>query len=427
MALTEIQLERKRLFDRLFREYHEAPFSVCMPGWRWSSSLSAEPVFTILLKDSQSLEKALQNPTELSLGEAFINGEIEIEGDLFSAISMAEHVFAQPLSLSAATMNLIHRVLAAAANGVLNGHRHSRRCDQAAIAYHYDRPAQFFRPWLGSAMAYSCAYFRHPADDLDKAQSNKMDLICRKLELQAEDSFLDIGCGWGSLALHAASQYGARVRGVTLSREQARYAGRRISQRKLGEACFVEMRDYRDLPELPYRYNKMASVGMFEHVGQHNLSRYFQIAYELLTPGGLFLNQGIARSYTSAPRTNSFVTRFVFPDGELVPLYQTIQCAEAAGFEVRDVENLREHYVQTLRLWVSLLRKFAPAILAEVPEKTYRIWLLYMAGSALAFQRGEINVNQVLLRRRAKDTVELPSTREHWYENQANTGVRQSA
>lgn len=238
---------------------------------------------------------------------------------------------------------------------------------------------------------------------------------------------MDIGCGWGSLVLHAALQYGANARGITLSQEQACVAARRISQAKLGKRCFVEKRDYRDALELPYRYDKMASIGMFEHVGHKNLDKYFGIAYELLKPGGVFLNHGIARSYHSPACKDSFIDKYVFPDGELVTLSDTVKAAESAGFEIRDVENLREHYAQTLRLWVELLQKNAPAVLSNVSEKTYRIWLLYMAGSAAAFQRGDISINQILLRRFERTGVELPSTREQWYRTWTDTRALRSA
>lgn len=419
MALAEIQPRQKKLLDALFRDYREAPFAIWTPVWKWSSRPGVEPAFTLLFRDSQAVEALLHNPNEVSLGEAFIRGDIEIEGDLFSALSMAEYVFAKPLSLTSSTMNRVRRVFDGALNAIMQD-RCSRRRDLAAIAYHYDRPPQFFRPWLGRTMVYSCAYFRDHSDNLDVAQINKLDLICRKVDLHPQDRLLDIGCGWGSLAMHAASHYGARVRGITLSREQARFAARQISQSRLGNTCFIEMRDYRDLPKLPYRYSKMASVGMFEHVGLRNLKRYFHIAYELLEPGGLFLNHGIARSPNSAPRKDSFIATYVFPGGELVPLHQAIECAELAGFEVRDVENLREHYAHTLRLWVAQLQANALLALEHVTETTYRIWLLYMAGCALSFQRGDINVNQILLQRRQQNAAAHVSTRERWYKNWMN-------
>ncbi|MGB7171799.1 MAG: cyclopropane-fatty-acyl-phospholipid synthase family protein [Acidobacteriaceae bacterium] len=363
----------------------------------------------------------------MGLGEAFIHGDVDIEGDLYHAVRMANYVLARVPNRSNWPRLTVQRIFASAAARILLGRLHSRQRDRTAIAYHYDRSSEFFRPWLGNSMVYSCAYFRDASDDLDTAQENKLELICRKLELRSGDLFLDIGCGWGSLVVHAVCQYGANCRGITLSSEQARFAACRISSAKLTPNCFVEVRDYRDLPRLPYRYDKMASVGMFEHVGRNNLRHYFSIAYQLLKPGGLFLNHGIARSELLPSRRDSFIDKYVFPDGDLIPLCETIRYAEESGFEVRDVENLREHYAQTLRLWGRSLQKNAASILADVDEETYRIWLLYMAGCAVAFESGNISVNQVLLRRPACGSASPARTREHWYRNWNVTELRRPA
>lgn len=427
MPLAEIYSRRTAFLNTLFRDYHAVPFLIQTPNWHWASSPNASPVFTLRFKTTERLESLLGHPAQVALGEAFIRGDIDIEGDIYSAVSMVDDLLGRLPHTSSSPASMAQRVLVSMAAGLLHGRLHSRQRDRAAIAYHYDRPPDFFRPWLGSTMAYSCAYFRDVADDLDTAQTNKLDLICRKLELRSDDSFLDIGCGWGSLVLHAVSRYGATCRGITLSAEQARFAARRISSAKLTPSCFVEVRDYRDLLSLPYRYDKLASVGMFEHVGHRNLPRYFSIAYDLLKPGGLFLNHGIARSEQLPSRRNSFIDRYVFPGGDLVPLCETLRLAERSGFEVRDVENFREHYAQTLRLWVRGLENNAASILADVPEQVYRIWLLYMAGSAVAFERGDISVNQVLLRRPARESPSLPQTREHWYRNWNVTELRRHA
>ncbi|MGA7524085.1 MAG: class I SAM-dependent methyltransferase [Acidobacteriaceae bacterium] len=414
MALAEIYSKRTAFLNDLFCDYHAAPFWIQTPNWHWASSPNSLPAFVLRFRTTVGLESLFRNPTQVALGEAFVRGDIDIEGDIYAAVGMADYVLGRVPHRSSAARWIANKALIGLGTPVLRGRLHSRQRDRAAIAYHYDRSPGFFRSWLGNTMVYSCAYFRDGADDLDTAQENKLDLICRKLELRSEDSFLDIGCGWGSLVLHAVSRYGAVGRGITLSAEQARFAAHRLSSGNLTRSCFVEVRDYRDLPELPYRYDKMASVGMFEHVGPGNLSAYFAIAYELLKPGGFFLNSGIARSASVPSRRDSFIAKYVFPDGDLVPLCETIRYAEQAGFEVRDVENLREHYMQTLRLWVRGLQKNAAAILNDVSEEVYRIWLLYVAGSALAFERGDISVNQVLLRRPARESASMPRTRERW-------------
>jgi cyclopropane-fatty-acyl-phospholipid synthase len=264
-------------------------------------------------------------------------------------------------------------------------------------------------------LTYSCAYFKTGEEPLDQAQDNKIDLICRKLRLQPFEQFLDIGCGWGSLILRAARENGAYAHGITLSKEQARVASSRIDEARLTQSCKVELRDYRTLKDVALPFDKIASVGMFEHVGLNKLPEYFNTVREVLKPGGVFLNHGIARSHQSRARKSSFIDRYVFPDGELVTLTQALAAAESAGFEVRDVENLREHYELTLRHWVEQLQRNAEAILKCVSQSTYRIWLLYMAGSAAAFRRGDIGLYQVLLSRPDRGQSRLPLTREDWY------------
>lgn len=414
MAIPALNTDPSHLFDTLFRDYYQSPFAIYTPEWAWNSHQDRQPVFTLQCRNLSALDAILHHPSEITLGEAFIHKEIEIEGDLYAALRMADYIFQRAHHLSVASMAQVDHVLYEAKEVLLHGLQHSRRRDRTAISYHYDKPPEFFRPWLGSTMVYSCAYFRDPKQSIDQAQTNKLELICRKLNLKPEDSLLDVGCGWGSLILHAATQYGTHAHGITLSREQARFAKNRIAQSSAKEHCSVALKDYRELPLEAKRYDKLASVGMVEHVGLKNLSEYFHIAFELLKPGGLFLNHGIGRDLHSPPPRDSFIQKYVFPDGELVPLHQTIACAEAAGFEVRDVENLREHYALTLRRWVKALRQNEKELLEVVPEMTYRIWLLYMAGSAVAFDRGDIFVDQLLLRKVDRTTVAMPGTREHW-------------
>lgn len=415
MAIPALNTDQSNLLDTLFRDYYQSPFAIRAPSWEWNSHPDRQPIFTLSFESHSALDTLLHHPNEITLGEAFIHKEIEIEGDLYAALRLADYIFQRASHLNVAPLAQVDHVLSEAKEVLLHGLQHSRRRDRTAISYHYDKPPEFFLPWLGPTMVYSCAYFRDPKQSVDEAQTNKLELVCRKLELKPQDSLLDIGCGWGSLILHAAMQYGTHAHGITLSREQARFADNRIAQSKVKEHCSVSLKDYRELPFEPKRYEKIASVGMVEHVGLKNLSEYFHVAFELLKPGGLFLNHGIGRAQHSPPPRDSFIQKYVFPDGELVPIHQTIACAEAAGFEVRDVENLREHYALTLRHWVKALRQNEKELLEVVPEMTYRIWLLYMAGSAVAFDRGDIFVDQVLLRKVDRTTVAMPGTCEHWY------------
>jgi cyclopropane-fatty-acyl-phospholipid synthase len=326
-----------------------------------------------------------------------------------------EHLLHRPLSLRQRIAEKLARSFFGIGQWLRFGTVNSRCRDCASIAYHYDQPVGFFEPWLGSSLAYSCAYFRAADDSLDEAQEQKLKHICRKLRLQPGERFLDIGCGWGSLPLYAACERQVHAEGITLSREQAEMARRRIEDARLERSCKVHLRDYRDLETTDKTFDKIASVGMFEHVGLKNLPRYFGIAHRLLRPGGLFLNHGIARSALSPARGSSFIDRYVFPDGRLVTLSEAVKAAESQGFEVRDVENLREHYELTLRRWVEGLNRNADTLLKHVSKVTYRIWLLYMAGSAAAFRRGDIGVYQVLLSRPDRGNSRLPLTREDLY------------
>jgi cyclopropane-fatty-acyl-phospholipid synthase len=378
------------------------------------------------MKSEKAFDK-LMRPSETALGEAFISGELDVEGDIFSAFEMAEWLLNRSPSLRNRIAAELHRDCFTVLSFLTRGWKHSRKRDADSISHHYDLPVEFYEPWLGPTLVYSSAYFRDAAEGLDTAQTDKLDLICRKLELQPGDRFMDLGCGWGSLAIHAAAHYGAQTRGITVSKNQARVAARRISESHVGDHCFVEYRDYRDAQDLPWRFDKLASIGMFEHVGVSNLPVYFRSAFDLLKPGGLFLNSGIVRAADSPRRKQSFIDEYVFPDGELGTLNETLRAAEEAGFEVRDVETLREHYALTLRRWVENLQRHSSELLETVPERTLRTWLLYMAGSAAAFERADISVCQILLRRRDHRQSAEICTRESWYANSRADSQRPAA
>lgn len=439
-----IQVRKQSIFNEVFQGYAGPRFGVRLwDGWQWSIPGDGSPACTIVVKEPDALTALCASPNEITLGEAFVHGNLDVEGDLFSAFAIAEHVFARPRRLRHQIVQRLGAAVFGLGQFVKLGAASSRRRDRASIAYHYDQPVDFFAPWLGKTLAYSCAYFRAPGQSLDQAQEQKLELVCRKLRIEPGERFLDIGCGWGSLPLHAAQQHRARAHGITLSREQARTAQSRIQRAGLERCCAVEFCDYRDLerglqhalePD-PARdvdssrgnsletssgrngnaFDKIASIGMFEHVGLKNLPLYFGVTRRLLRPGGLMLNHGIARASAAPFRKDSFVSRYVFPDGRLVTLPQALDAAESQGLEVRDVENLREHYELTLRRWVAGLRENASSLLRLVPETTYRIWLLYMAGSAAAFRRGDIAVYQALLSRPERGNSRLPLTREDWY------------
>jgi cyclopropane-fatty-acyl-phospholipid synthase len=257
-------------------------------------------------------------------------------------------------------------------------------------------------------MVYSCAYFADRDESLEAAQERKLELICRKLRVSAGERLLDIGCGWGSLLLHAAAHHGVRAVGVTLSDAQAHRARDRVRRAGLAHRVEVRVADYREIDDGPF--DKIASVGMYEHVGRSELERYAATVRGLLRPGGLFLNHGIARLHSEPPPSDTFISRYVFPDGELHPVTDVMAAMQDSALEVRDVESLREHYPLTLRRWAANLAAHREEAIAEVGEERERIWRLYIPGSALAFEDGDITVYQVLAAR-AGAPHRLPLTR----------------
>jgi cyclopropane-fatty-acyl-phospholipid synthase len=399
-----------------------------------------EPRFTIVLESPGALRGMLLPPTELSLTESYIFGDVDLEGDIEAAADLGD-IAASRLTSPRALLRLARHVLALPRdekgdredqNGLgspqLSGRRHSRRRDRDAVRYHYNVGNAFYALWLDAQMVYSCAYFAHGDDDLDRAQESKLDLICRKLRLRPGERLLDIGCGWGGLIMHAARRYGVIALGITLSEAQAELARERISAAGLSDRCRVELCDYRQL-DRHAQFDKIASVGMVEHVGRKRLDAYFAAAYGALRPGGLFLNHGIVSIAGSRPEAfvsraagrlwqrNKFIDRYVFPDGELLPSAFVVASAERSGFELRDVESLREHYLLTLRQWVRRLESRHDEAARLVGEPTYRVWRLYMSASAFGFRTGRIGIIQSLLAKPREDgSAELPRTRADLYE-----------
>ena len=293
----------------------------------------------------------------------------------------------------------------------------SRRQDARAIAHHYDVSNEFYALFLDPLMVYTCAYYRDPDGKLERAQQDKLDLVCRKLELRAGESLLDIGCGWGSLAMWAARHYGVLAHGVTLSRAQADYATERIQKEGLGDRCRVDHLDYRDLPA-DALYDKIAAVGVIEHVGIANYPAFFSGVRARLKNGGLYLNHGIVHDFHwKRTSQTEFLYRHVFPNGDLAGLSQALTEMERAGWEIVDVEALRSHYARTCRQWVERLCARAEEARALVGERTYRTWRLYLTCSAVAFESGSLGLYQVLMRKHRDPLIPAaPRTREHLYE-----------
>ena len=355
------------------------------------------PRFTFRIPTQDALERLLATDA-YSAATAFIRGEFDVDGDLAAAIRVKGW---QPRS---GLRRHLFAVLARSA-AMLDSASHSKARARRRIRFHYDRSNEFYSLFLDSRMVYSCAYFRSPATTLDDAQVAKLDLICRKLDLQPGERFLDVGCGWGALVEHAAAGYGAEATGCTLSHAQHAYAVARLD----GRARVLEC-DYRDLAG---RYDKIASVGMFEHVGRRGASRYFRKVADLLAPDGLYLHHAIARPQgVRDDAANLFVRRYIFPGGEFIHLHEMIRAAEEAGFEVLDVENLRPHYALTCRLWEQRLAARREAALRLVDARTFRAWRIWLAASSLSFEDGLNAVYQLLLAKRgARRAVRLSTCR----------------
>lgn len=374
--------------------------------WDGSTHGQADAATTIEVRSPAALRRMVRSPGELGLGRAYVAGELDVTGDIYKVLALREvrpnlsfglreRIVA--LTGAARAGALFGRTTPVAEEARLRGRRHSRTRDAAAISHHYDVSNDFYRIVLGASMTYSCAYFSSPTQSLEDAQRDKHELICRKLRLRPGERVLDIGCGWGSFAIHAAQNFGANVVGVTLSRPQAELAAKRAAEAGVADRVEFRVQDERDVDDGPY--DAIASIGMFEHVGADRLAEYFGHAHALLRPGGRFLNHGISRpAGESSTRfaKRSFIEHFVFPDGELHEVGRVVSSMQESGFEVRDVESLREHYALTLRSWVCNLEAGRHDAVAHAGEGRYRVWRLYMAASALNFEAGRTHVHQVM-------------------------------
>lgn len=420
----------------ILRGYHPRNFEIKLwDGTTFEADPGENVRFRLILTHPGSLKNMLWPPTELNMGEAYIYGDFDIEGDIEAVFPVAEYVKGLKLSI-VEKMKIGSRFMGLPSGEhpfkpektvKLKGKVHSKERDKIAIKSHYDVSNDFFSLWLDKNMVYSCAYFRSPNDDIDKAQRQKLDYIAKKLFLKPGERILDIGCGWGGFVIYAAENYNVDALGITLSENQYMYAKERISQLGILKKCRVEFRDYRDIEEKE-SFDKLVSIGMFEHVGEKTLKEYFSKAFRLLKPGGLFLNHGIAKRATDPdPMETTFSQRYVFPDGELVPISTTLRIAEEAGFEVRDVESLREHYAITLRHWVRRLEAHHEETKRATNEVTYRIWRLFMSGAAYGFKIGKHNVYQALLSKpNANGNAGLPLLREAWYQKeQKNNDIKE--
>ncbi len=372
---------------------------------------------TLVIRSPLAVRRMLSSPGELGLARAYVAGDLEVDGDLYAALALLREqlgrAFRRPQALGAlarlvrGTGGLGRAPDPPAEEIRLHGRRHSPSRDAAAIAHHYDVSGDFYRLVLGSTMTYSCAVWADPTVGLDTAQEAKYELVCRKLGLGPGMRLLDVGCGWGGMAMHAARHHGVRAVGVTLSREQAELARRRVAEAGLADRVEIRLADYREVGDGPYE--AISSIGMFEHVGADQLGRYFSRMRELLAPKGRLLNHGISRPAGQGPiRSNSFLHRYVFPDGELEEIGTVVSAIQHAGLEIRHVENLREHYALTLRAWVRNLEEDYDEAVRLAGAGRARVWRLYLAGAALGFESGETEIHQTLAVRTAGGSSGMP-------------------
>ncbi len=375
----------------------------------------------LVFNRSDALRDLVLHADPMRLACAYVEGSLDIEGSIYPAIELKDSLRDMKFSIDEklALFFLAMRLKGDSAGQDPgqpwkwhSGFPDEREMHRRAIGYHYDVSNEFYGLWLDEAMNYSCAYFTSGSDSLEKAQKNKLDLICRKLRLREGERFLDIGCGWGGLLIRAATHYGVIAHGITLSRNQHEFVKSKISELRIDDRVTVELKDYHDLQGEEV-YDKVASVGMFEHVGLKNLPAYFSTIHRLLKPGGLFLNHGITHDedgWVSSVETE-FINRYVFPDGELDWVSNVLRRMEESLFEIHDVESMRQHYALTLREWVKRLESNHADALQHVSERIWRIWRLYMAACALQFEAGYLGLYQILAAKKVRRPLALPLTR----------------
>ena len=395
------------LLGRIEQRIRELDVPLAITLWNGQRLTPKQDARVNLTVHSPKVLASLVRPTMGKLARYYVEEDLDVEGEARQVLRITEALSDPPTTPRRGGVKLRKWI------------GHTRAFDSKSIRHHYDVNDEFFGLWLDRRRVYSCAYFRGPDDDLELAQEQKLDHICRKLMLKPGERFLDIGCGWGALIVWAAERYKVRATGITLSENQYHYAQQRIREAGLEDSCEVKLLDYRDLPE-EESYEKIASVGMFEHVGRKNFPVYFEKIFRMLRPGGLVMNHGITMNSLDRHELGSdigaFIDRYVFPGGELSHIAHVIEEMSAQGLEPWDIESLRPHYARTLWQWVERLEANREPALAAVGEKIYRIWRIYMAGSAHAFERGWMSIYQVLAGKALSGgRLALPATRDHIY------------
>ena len=399
------------------------PADVRIEAYDGSSAGSSVAPVAMRITSERALAYLVRAPGELGLSRAYVAGDIEIDGTMFTALKA---IGAQPgrkllmQTLSSIGASVVRAALRRAPKPgqevKRRGRRHSTARDARAIAHHYDVGNRFYEMILGPSMAYTCACYPREDASLEEAQAYKFDLVCRKIGLKPGMRLLDVGCGWGGMVMHAAEHYGVTALGVTLSRAQAEWAGKAIAEAGLADRAEVRHLDYRDSPTVSGGYDAISSIGLTEHIGRAQLPAYFRTLLDLLKPGGRLLNHAIMRTTTTQDPIfkGGFINRYVFPDGELHGVGHVISVMQNNGFEVHHEENLREHYARTLEAWCANLDANWDACVAEAGEEVARVWRLYMAGSQLAFDEHRLELHQVLATKPLADGYSGMPLRPDW-------------
>lgn len=365
-----------------------------------------QPAVTLTVREASALPLLL-SPTLNNLGEAYVQGKIDLDGKLADIINVGYGLAASAAATGSSALARVVRHFA-----------HTKEGDKESIQYHYDVSNDFYKLWLDQNMVYSCAYFENGDETLDEAQVKKIDHILTKIRLQPGQTLLDIGCGWGALVLRAAQKYGARCLGVTLSQNQYDLATERVRAAGLQDQIEIRIQDYRDLTG---QFDRITSVGMFEHVGRKNLPAYFTKVRELLADDGVAMNHGITSTDADSGETSlgggEFIDRYVFPEGELPHISLALESAQRGGLEVVDVESLRRHYARTLAIWTDNFEAKAEAARQLVDDEKFRIWRVYLAGCAYAFENDDVSIYQLVCRKAGRSATTLPWSRRYMYEN----------
>ncbi|MFI5407142.1 MAG: class I SAM-dependent methyltransferase [Nitrososphaerales archaeon] len=396
--MLETQL-LKIVEDKLRKE--NLPISVKF--WNGTEIAGTNSEIEIIVNTPKAL-RIFTNPTLSVLAESYVHQEIDLKGEIRKMVNVLSNAFNGDRDTSTWLSRLSRFV-------------HSKELDKAAIAHHYDVSNDFYSLWLDKNKVYSCAYYNTLNDSLDLAQEQKLDHICKKLNLKTNETLLDIGCGWGALIFRAAEKYGVKSTGITLSENQYVYVKEEIKKRGLNELVEVRIQDYRDIPKNQI-FDKIVSVGMFEHVGINNLPIYFKTIYNHLKPGGVVLNHGITTDNLDGGYSSSggeFMDKYVFPNGELSHISYVVEKMSREGLELLDIESLRRHYAQTLWSWVENLEKEQSQARNIVGEDKFRVWYAYMSGCAYAFEKNWINLYQILAAKPTNGNIGYPLTRKHVY------------